>query len=87
MTSPYHSRRSLKIFLDTLGSDVHISSQPVIDAAMQVEKAIIDVYLGPNRTVREIIEIARDEESRGSPVFTFSAACRIDLFERATKRH
>lgn len=62
-----------------------ISSQPVIDAAMQVEKTIIDVYLGPNRTIREIIEIARDEESGSSPVFTFSAACRIDLFERATK--
>lgn len=62
-----------------------ISSQPVIDAAMQVEKNIIDVYLGPDRTIREIIEIARDEEGRGSPVFTFSAACRIDLVERATK--
>jgi hypothetical protein len=33
----------------------------VIDAAMQAEGAIVETYLGPDRTVRELMDYARHQ--------------------------
>ena len=60
-----------------------ISDQPVIDAAMQAEEAIIATYLGPDRTIRELMDYGRDQGETNFLV-EFSAACRKDLAARAT---
>ena len=60
-----------------------ISAQPVIDAAMQAEAAIIETYLGPDRTIRELMEYAT-HQGKTSFMVEFSAACRKDLAARAT---
>jgi hypothetical protein len=59
-----------------------VSAQTVVDAAMQIEKTIIETYLGPDRTVRELM----DQASQGKISFLveFTAACREDLAARAT---
>ena len=57
-----------------------VSDQPVIDAAMQAEEAIVETYLGPDRTIRELMDYAR----RQNFIVEFSAACRKDLAARAT---
>jgi hypothetical protein len=60
-----------------------VSDQPVIDAAMQAEKTIIEAYLGPDRAIRELMEYTRDRVET-SFLVDFSAACRKDLAARAT---
>jgi hypothetical protein len=60
-----------------------VSDQPVIDAAVQAEEAIIETYLGPDRTVRELMDAAR-HQGELSFLVEFSAACRKDLAARAT---
>jgi hypothetical protein len=53
------------------------SSRAVIDAAMRVERDILETYLGPNRTLDEIRDLARQG---GLNILTeFSEACRADL--------
>ena len=60
-----------------------ISAQPVIDAAMRAEETIIETYLGPDRTIRELMDYAT-HQGRTSFMVEFSAACRKDLAARAT---
>jgi len=50
----------------------------VIDAAVRVEDTIIETYLGPNRTLHELMEYA----NKGG--LGFREACRKDLAARAT---
>ena len=59
-----------------------VSDQTVIDAAERVEDAIIETYLGPNRTLEEL----KDYAHQGGLNFLteFSEACRKDLAARAT---
>jgi hypothetical protein len=59
-----------------------ISDREVVDAAVQVEDFIIKTYLGPNRTLREILDYAH----RGGTDFLteFGEACRKDLATRAS---
>jgi hypothetical protein len=60
-----------------------VSDQPVIDAAMQAEDAIVETYLGPDRTIRELMDYAR-HQGQTNFLVQFSAACRRDLAARAT---
>jgi hypothetical protein len=60
-----------------------VSDQSVIDAATRAEEAIIATYLGPDRTIRELMDYARDQGETNFMV-EFSAACRRDLAARAT---
>ena len=60
-----------------------ISDQPVIDAAMRAEETIIETYLGPDRTIRELMDYAT-HQGKVSFMVQFSAACRRDLAARAT---
>jgi len=60
-----------------------ISAQSVIDAAMRAEEAIIETYLGPDRTIRELMDYAT-HQGRTSFLVEFSAACRQDLATRAS---
>jgi hypothetical protein len=54
----------------------------VIDAAMQAEGAIVETYLGPDRTIRELMDYAR-HQGQTNFLVEFSAACRRDLAARA----
>jgi len=60
-----------------------VSGQSVIDAAMRTEEAIIATYLGPDRTIRELMDYARNQGETNFMV-EFSAACRRDLAARTT---
>ena len=60
-----------------------ISDQAVIDAAMRAEETIIETYLAPDRTVRELMDYAT-HQGKTSFMVEFSAACRKDLAARAT---
>jgi hypothetical protein len=54
-----------------------VSSRAVIDAAMRVERNILETYLGRNRTLDEIRDLA---SQGGLNILTeFSEACRADL--------
>jgi hypothetical protein len=55
-----------------------VSDRTVIDAAVRVEDTIIETYLGPNRTLHELMEYA----NKGG--LGFREACRKDLAARAT---
>jgi hypothetical protein len=59
-----------------------VSDQPVIETAMRVGEMIIETYLGPNRTMHELMDHAK----KGNLNFLveFSNACRNDLAGRAT---
>ena len=58
-----------------------VSDRPVIVAAMRVEDTIIETYLGPNRTLHELMDYA---QKGGMDFLTeFSEACRKDLAARA----
>ena len=60
-----------------------VSDQPVIDAAMQAEEAIVETYLGPDRTIRELMDYT-SSRIETSFLVEFSEACRKDLAARAT---
>jgi hypothetical protein len=54
-----------------------VSSRSVIDAAMRIEHHILETYLGPNRSLMEMRDLARQG---GINILTeFSEACREDL--------
>ena len=54
-----------------------VSSRAVIDAAMRIVDHVLETYLGPNRTLREMRDLAREG---GINILTeFSEACREDL--------
>jgi hypothetical protein len=58
-----------------------VSDRTVIVAAMRVEDTIIETYLGPNRTLHELMDYA---QKGGMDFLTeFSEACRKDLAARA----
>jgi hypothetical protein len=59
-----------------------VSDQTVIDAATRAKDAIIETYLGPDYSVRELMDHAR--QGKISFLVEFSAACRRDLAARAT---
>ncbi len=59
-----------------------VSDREVIVAAKRVEDAIIETYLGPNHTLREMIEFSR---KGGMDCLTeFGEACRKDLAAHVT---
>jgi hypothetical protein len=59
-----------------------VSDRTVIAAAMRVEDTIIKTYLGPNRTLPEMMDYAHNG---GLDVLTeFGEACRKDLAARAS---
>jgi hypothetical protein len=54
-----------------------VSARAVIDAAVRIERTILETYLGPNRTLHEMRDFARQG---GMNFLTeFSEACREDL--------
>ena len=59
-----------------------VSDRTVIDAAVRVLDTIIETYLGPNRTLHEMMDYAH----KGGMGFLseFGEACRRDLAARAT---
>ena len=59
-----------------------VSDRTMIDAAMRAEATIIETYLGPDCTVRELMDQAR--QGKMSFLVEFSEACRNDLAARAT---
>jgi hypothetical protein len=60
-----------------LGSD-----RRVIDAARRVEKTIVETYLGPNRTLPELMDFA--DKGGMDFLIEFGEACRSELAARAT---
>jgi hypothetical protein len=54
-----------------------ISSSEVIDAAVRIERQILETYLGPNRTLHEMRDLARCGGI--NILIEFSEACREDL--------
>ncbi len=59
-----------------------VSDRAVIDAAERVEDAIIATYLGPNHTMREMMDHVQDGAL--DVLSDFSEACRKDLAAHAT---
>ena len=57
-----------------------VSDRAVIVAAERVEAKILETYLGPNRTLHELREVARKGEMNF--LTEFSEACREDLAAR-----
>ncbi len=56
------------------------SARPVIDAAMRIANTLVENYLGPNRSLQELLDVAR---KGGMNLLTdFSEACREDLAAR-----
>ena len=65
--------------LYVLGSRMRlVSARPVIDAALRIEDTILETYMGPNRTIQEVRDLARDSEIK-TLLVAFSEACRQDL--------
>ena len=65
--------------LYVLGSRMRlVSARPVIDAALRIEDRILETYMGPNRTIQEVRDLARDSEIK-TLLVAFSEACRQDL--------
>jgi hypothetical protein len=59
-----------------------MSDQTVTVAAMRAEETIIETYLGPNRTLHELMDYAH--QGGFGFLAEFSEACRKDLAARAT---
>jgi hypothetical protein len=57
-----------------------ISSERIVESADHVVRAIIETYLGPNKTLRDALKIIDREEM--DPLREFSNACREELQER-----
>jgi hypothetical protein len=53
-----------------------ISSEPIIDSAETVARAIVDAYLGPNRTIADLRTMINSDLD---PLKDFSEACRQEL--------
>ena len=54
-----------------------VSTPKVVDSADNVARAIIQTYLAPNRTFRQVEEIVNNDEM--NPLRDFSIACREEL--------
>jgi hypothetical protein len=69
--------------LYVLGSRMRLASaRAVIDAALRIEDTILETYMGPNRTLQEVRDLAREGEIK-TLLIAFSEACRQDLAGRA----
>jgi hypothetical protein len=65
--------------LYVLGSRMRlVSARSVIDAALRIEDTILETYMGPNRTLQEVRDVAREGEIK-TLLAEFSDACRADL--------
>ena len=68
--------------LYALGSRMRlVSTRRVIDAAVRMDEKILETYLGPNLSLREMQELARQGEMN-TLLTEFSEACREDLAGR-----
>jgi hypothetical protein len=56
-----------------------LSTTPVVQAADEVVRLVIETYFEPNKTLRELREILRSGHI--DPIREFSEACRIDLHQ------
>jgi hypothetical protein len=66
------------VHLYALVSRMRVVSTPkVVDSADNVARAIIQTYLAPNRTFRQVEEIVNNDEM--NPLRDFSIACREEL--------
>jgi hypothetical protein len=54
-----------------------LSSKEIVDHAERVSQLIIDTYLAPNRTFKDIVEIRRSRAL--DPLREFAEACRDEL--------
>jgi len=54
-----------------------LSSPPIVESADKVVRVIIQTYLAPNRTFRDVMEVLDDEAM--NPLRDFSIACREEL--------
>jgi hypothetical protein len=64
--------------LYALISKMHVLSSPrIVESADKVARVIIQTYLGPNKTLRNAVEILDDETM--NPLHAFSIACREEL--------
>jgi hypothetical protein len=69
--------------LYVLGSRMRlVSARAVIDAALRIEDTILETYMGPNRTLQEVRDLAR-ESAMKTLLTEFSEACRADLAGQA----
>jgi hypothetical protein len=59
-----------------------VSARAVIDAAVRIEDKIIETYLGPNRSLHELREVAGKGKGGMNFLTDFSEACREDLAAR-----
>jgi hypothetical protein len=57
-----------------------LSSPPVVETAERVVRVIIETYLAPNRTIRDIKDILDSDAM--DPLRKFSEACREELLAR-----
>jgi len=65
-----------------LGSRMRlVATRRVIDAAVRLDEKILETYLGPNLSLREMQELARQGEMKAL-LTEFSEACREDLADR-----
>jgi hypothetical protein len=65
--------------LYALGSRMRlVSARTVIDAAIHIDDNILATYMGPNRTLQEVRDMARNGEIK-TLMAAFSEACRDDL--------
>ena len=68
--------------LYALGSRMRlVATRRVIDAAVRLDEKILETYLGPNLSLREMQELARQGEMKAL-LTEFSEACREDLAGR-----
>jgi len=58
-----------------------LSSSDVVENADHVVHVIIDTYLGPNKTFRDVAEIV---DTALNPLYAFSNACRDELQRDST---
>ena len=71
------------VHLYAMISLMHITSSPrVVASADGVARTIVETYLGPNRTFRDVRAILDDDTL--NPLREFSEACRQELREEAS---
>jgi hypothetical protein len=56
------------------------SSQKIVDSADRVARVIVETYLAPNRSFRDLPALLEDHSM--DPLLEFSNACREELFRR-----
>jgi len=54
-----------------------LSSPRIVESADMVVRVIIETYLAPNKTLRDVVELLDNEAM--NPLRTFSHACREEL--------